>query len=552
MDSFANLLPMFAAMNGLPTKKAEGGSSDLAEFPDEVPSEKQLKDWLNVVDPVVRRSHGALLRGETPADLISTKATAERDLTGFDEIVLPAGGAPASAKERTDLMNHNQKVFEARRAKVGSQEQYDRTVAERKDQLAQSLVVSMRPRAINRLTELLTKHKVADNLHDGCAMYLDLVALQGSTGMHEEVRDHDREIEKMRDTPLADGCAIQEFSDYVNSMHEHLPHLERPLDGDALGKFIIKLMPKTNAGEGRALIRELSSAGTLSDKVIVISLCTQIVNESTTQENRVAAACIPRYSSKQVSISNEQIAMMIAAMGAAPAKGSGTGGARITVPSSAAAAAAVKAAATAAATKKAKAVAAALSTTNRSKKVGRLPDGAWCDDNTCQYDHAGKPCFSNPRTTQAQLEETQPRLATQPGTIKRFNDNKERNVAVRKVCDRSQLILFKVPPSLETRPAKGAVPFDAQSQFTDSMDGMPSLSPDMFYSIPSAPAVVVDLKNMTETMTLPCISVMQPFAGRILSLDKTWDSKCRNVLGPYLGGWVGIRCGQQEWMADGV
>ena len=84
MDSFANLLPMFAAMNGLPTKKAEGGPSDLAEFPDEVPSEKQLKDWLNVVDPVVRRSHGALLRGETPADLVLTKATAERDLTGFD------------------------------------------------------------------------------------------------------------------------------------------------------------------------------------------------------------------------------------------------------------------------------------------------------------------------------------------------------------------------------------------------------------------------------------------------------------------------------------
>ena len=222
MDSFANLLPMFAAMNGLPTKKTEGGSSELAEFPDEVPSEKQLKDWLDVVDPVVRRSHGALLRGETPADLVLTKATAERDLTGFDEIVMPAGAPAAAPNERTALMNHNQKVFEARRSKAGCQDTYDRTVADRKDQLAQQLVVSMRPRAINRLTALLNKHRVAANLHDGCAMYLELVALQGSMGMHEEVRDHDREIEKLRDTPLPDGCAIQEFSDYVNSMHEHL------------------------------------------------------------------------------------------------------------------------------------------------------------------------------------------------------------------------------------------------------------------------------------------------------------------------------------------
>ena len=94
MDSFANFLPMFAAFNGLP-KKTEGGSSDLAEFPDEVPSEKQLKDWLNEVDPIVRRTYGALLRGDTPAGLVSIKATAERDLTGYVELPMPVAGAPS-------------------------------------------------------------------------------------------------------------------------------------------------------------------------------------------------------------------------------------------------------------------------------------------------------------------------------------------------------------------------------------------------------------------------------------------------------------------------
>ena len=252
MDSFANFLPMFAAFNGLPTKKTEGGSSDLAEFPDEVPSEKQLKDWLDDVDPTVRRTYGALLRGDTPADLVSTKATAERDLTGYMELPVPAVGAPAAAGMPADrVITHNHRVRGMHIAKASAQTVYDRSIAEMKDRLAQLLVTSMRPRATNRLIALLAKHKVADHLHDGCAMYLELVALQGSTGMHEEVRDHDREIEKLRDTPLTDGCAVQDFSDYVNAMHEHLPHLERPLTGAALGKFIIKLMPKANSGEGR-------------------------------------------------------------------------------------------------------------------------------------------------------------------------------------------------------------------------------------------------------------------------------------------------------------
>ena len=212
-----------------------GGSSDLAEFPDEVPSEKQLKDWLDDVDPTVRRTYGALLRGDTPADLVSTKATAERDLTGYMELPVPAVGSPAAAGMPADrVITHNHRVRGMHIAKASAQTVYDRSIAEMKDRLAQLLVTSMRPRATNRLIALLAKHKVADNLHDGCVMYLELVALQGSTGMHEEVRDHDREIEKLRDTPLPDGCAVQEFSDYVNAMHDHLPHLERPLTCAAL------------------------------------------------------------------------------------------------------------------------------------------------------------------------------------------------------------------------------------------------------------------------------------------------------------------------------
>ena len=45
---------------------------------------------------------------------------------------------------------------------------------------------------------------------------------------------------------------------------------------------------------------------------------------------------------------------------------------------------------------------------------------------------------------------------------------------------------------------------------SDSMDGFTTLSPDLFYRTASAPAVpVVDL---ADTLTLPCLSLMEPLA----------------------------------------
>ena len=80
-----NFMPIFAAMSGTHVKTVER-SSELAEFPCEVPSEKQLKDWLDLVGPKVKQSHGAILRNEVPASLVGLKAQAEEDLTGYTEI----------------------------------------------------------------------------------------------------------------------------------------------------------------------------------------------------------------------------------------------------------------------------------------------------------------------------------------------------------------------------------------------------------------------------------------------------------------------------------
>ena len=43
--------------------------------------------------------------------------------------------------------------------------------------------------------------------HDGVQMMNDLIALRGTVGQHEEVLDHDREVERLRDESLPDGCS---------------------------------------------------------------------------------------------------------------------------------------------------------------------------------------------------------------------------------------------------------------------------------------------------------------------------------------------------------
>ena len=42
---------------------------------------------------------------------------------------------------------------------------------------------------------------------------------------------------------------------------DHLPWMERKIEGAELGRCIIGMMPKCNGAEGRSLIRELSKAG---------------------------------------------------------------------------------------------------------------------------------------------------------------------------------------------------------------------------------------------------------------------------------------------------
>ena len=443
-------------------------------------------------------------------------------------------------------MSHNRKVEEAIAAKASRARLLREGLRDHKDSLAQWLKASLRANAQLRLDGLLTKYKVTGHeCHDGAAMFTELEGLRNTTGTHDEPLEHDRAVERMRDEQLPDNCSLRDFTDKVNKLkREHLAHMTQPLTGDLLGKFIIRLMPTVNASEGRNLIKEMTKAGTLGNASKVIKECTDIVKE-TANARGAASAAVPAASAvgnaARQDFMKEVVAATVAAIG-----GGGGGGKK-------AAAAAVAAAAAAAADDR-----------RPRRNVSRLEDNKWCSSNSCQYDHKLDPktgvdiCYRHPKTTQAQLEKANPNAAKNPKSVARFNLSKEDNVTKRKLCSREQLVLYKVPPS-DAAPAKGAVPMDCFSQCSDAMDGLPGqLSADLFFVTPSAPAVpvelaavelagAVDMPDYDAELTIPALSLQEPFASSLINGDKLEESRNTALLEGYAGQLVAIRAGRKAW-----
>ena len=61
-----NLWPVFAAMDGVAATDGTTRKDGIDEFPDESPTDKQMSDWLDAVDPYIASKFGAALRLEVP------------------------------------------------------------------------------------------------------------------------------------------------------------------------------------------------------------------------------------------------------------------------------------------------------------------------------------------------------------------------------------------------------------------------------------------------------------------------------------------------------
>jgi hypothetical protein len=493
------MLPIFSA-----TSVAALNANDLTstEFPAEFPTDKELADWLDVILPSLRAQYGAVMRGQTPAHLVQFENGAD-DLTGFT--VLADGTAGMHAGQ---VQQHNRRVTEATAARDSRAASLAQGLRDIKDQLAQVLVASLRPNAPLRLKRLLVTHQIApppNACHDGAAMIAALIALKGTTTMIKETQDHDREVERMRDEALPDGCHSKDYADKVHRLiKDHVDHLERPFVGEALGKFIIRLMPAANASEGRDLIRRMLAAGTLTNTDEVIRECTVIVHESSRPGTVTVSAAVRAR----------------AAAAASAILGTQSQAARDTV-------ARARAASACAAAGSAKRAAGA----GDKGRTPKLPTGEWCGDGTCTVKHVDKsgnytPCFRAPWRTLAELPEP---LRSNRAALERFNKDKQYNVEVRKVCTKDKLVLYPLPPltitaPAKTAPAKSAAPYDKNVGLNDEMDGLVEhslRSTDLFY-LPAAP--VVPLSQPSESAMEDDLQALdESFAGTACYEDNDPD-----------------------------
>ena len=257
----------------------------LSEFPGENPTVEEVITFLDANEPLVQTAYGSELRGETPPALVHLSEP--EDLTGFVLITDPTEARTASG------MKHNFSVRQALKLNATRKKAFDAAMLERSNALAQAIDLSMRRTAPLRLQALQAVHAVPALLKtfNGIAMWRDIISLRTSTGLTEEYIDHDREVERARDERLPDGCCVQDFTDkVVTVVRDHIPYMDRPFRDEAKkAEFIIRLMPESNAAEGRSLLRRLRDAGTLTPSD-AIRECTEIVKESQSSESRRVAA----------------------------------------------------------------------------------------------------------------------------------------------------------------------------------------------------------------------------------------------------------------------
>ena len=200
--NLGDLLPVFAATDAAAASAERNGK--FTEFPDEEPTVKQMNDWLEVNLPVITKSHGELMRGALPPALIQLKAEADADLTDYVPVTIDT----STAKTTMEGQRHNKAVRDAIVRKATATETLLSSLRNIKNGVAQDLIEALTPRAPLRLKAMLEAHKDAHvaQCHDGIAMFKELIALRGTTGLIEESIDHDIAVEEMRDSQLPDGC----------------------------------------------------------------------------------------------------------------------------------------------------------------------------------------------------------------------------------------------------------------------------------------------------------------------------------------------------------
>lgn len=411
-------------------------TASLPKFPSEEPTKKELSEWLDASCAILSRTgHGPAIRGETPPGFHQLKfqmampdipalPTEERDKLG-----------PVEAT-KYDLLR-----AETARKKNAALEAYESGMREYKNKLAATLDAAMRKTAPLRLNSMLDKHVDAAHpgIYDGGAMWRDLEAMRNIASRIDDRLDHDRAVEHARDSALPDGCSANTYLKKVNTIVvDHLPYMERPYTGHALGRFLISLMPNANKVEGRILESELDKPGDtrLSDGPYVIERCAAIVLKSQTkQADSTTLASALAMAQQDPTMRPLCDALRAAKLTSAAALTKAAG-----APKQSAKKDAVK----------------------TDKKIpGRLPNGQTCKEGTCNFPHdifaPGSRCYRSP-DFHGPLEE---KFMKDPAQLDRLDAARKKN------AERMGVPFVPLPrPKI---PVSAVVPLE-QLSFDDGLD----------------------------------------------------------------------------------
>ena len=260
-------------IDGTTSGTVNGSSASIPIFPGEQPSYKDLRQWIERTETALSQTtFGPALRGVTPPHLIHL--TIKRD-SGIVEL-----SADDKAKAGVlEIARYERDIAKARAEETIRIKQLEIGELEYKNKLAALFQASLRPNAGLRLRKLLKLSAIqGTNTHDGILMWRELIKLLDDPSSMAERREHDRVIEAARDTPLPDGCTVQEFCDKVTVLsRDHLPYATHAYKGDVLGHFIIGLMPEANNSDKLIITTSLSDSGTLGDYETVMSRCSAVV-----------------------------------------------------------------------------------------------------------------------------------------------------------------------------------------------------------------------------------------------------------------------------------
>ena len=235
-------MPMLSAKETV--SSSSGHAVLIGPFPGEEPSVESMLAFLRGEHSQGYRSIWLRIarRFATSPHLIVHHGRLVGLLSGLSEVV--------ETTPTANGMKHNLSVRQARRANDVRAESLAAAKIERQNSLAQSIDLSMQKTAPLRLARLQDAHRITGHVdaYDGIEMWKDIAKLATSVGLHDELVDHDRVVERMRDEPLPDGCCVDDFTDKVNDLvRNHAPFMERPFANDSsLAKFIIRLMPEKN------------------------------------------------------------------------------------------------------------------------------------------------------------------------------------------------------------------------------------------------------------------------------------------------------------------